>query len=85
MFSSLLLGPLAYFLWEALLPVCIRFTSTNAPEQKTTVLAGFCLRRAFLVPPSGQLEKAMATPSSVLAWRIPGMAEPGGLPSNGVA
>ena len=29
------------------------------------------------------LEKAMATHSSVLAWRIPGMAEPGGLPSMG--
>ena len=28
-------------------------------------------------------EKAMATHSSVLAWRIPGMAEPGGLPSLG--
>ena len=27
------------------------------------------------------LEKEMATYSSVLAWRIPGMAEPGGLPS----
>ena len=27
------------------------------------------------------MEKAMATHSSVLAWRIPGMAEPGGLPS----
>ena len=26
------------------------------------------------------LEKGMATHSSVLAWRIPGMAEPGGLP-----
>ena len=29
------------------------------------------------------LEKDMATHSSVLAWRIPGMAEPGGLPSVG--
>ena len=29
------------------------------------------------------LEKEMATPSSVLAWRIPGMVEPGGLPSVG--
>ena len=29
------------------------------------------------------LEKEMATHSSVLAWRIPGMAEPGGLPSLG--
>ena len=29
------------------------------------------------------LEKEMATHSSVLAWRIPEMAEPGGLPSMG--
>ena len=29
------------------------------------------------------LEKAMATHSSVLAWKIPGMEEPGGLPSMG--
>ena len=29
------------------------------------------------------LEKEMATDSSVLAWRIPGMGEPGGLPSMG--
>ena len=27
------------------------------------------------------LEKEMATYSSILAWRIPGMGEPGGLPS----
>ena len=29
------------------------------------------------------LEKEMATHSSVLAWRIPGTGEPGGLPSVG--
>ena len=29
------------------------------------------------------LQKEMATHSSVLAWRIPGMGEPGGLPSMG--
>ena len=29
------------------------------------------------------LEKEMATHSSVLAWSIPGMREPGGLPSMG--
>ena len=29
------------------------------------------------------LEKEMATHSSVLAWRIPGMGEPGGLSSIG--
>ena len=30
-----------------------------------------------------ELEKEMATLSSVLAWRIPGTGEPGGLPSMG--
>ena len=30
------------------------------------------------------LEKEMATHSSVLAWRIPGAGEPGGLPSMGL-
>ena len=29
------------------------------------------------------LEKVMETHSSVLAWRIPGMGEPGGLPLRG--
>ena len=30
------------------------------------------------------LEKKMATHSSILAWRIPGTEEPGGLPSVGL-
>ena len=30
-----------------------------------------------------RVEKEIATHSSVLAWRIPGMGEPGGLPSMG--
>ena len=29
------------------------------------------------------LKKEMATHSSILAWRIPGTEEPGGLPSTG--
>ena len=29
------------------------------------------------------LEKEMVTHSSILAWKIPGMEEPGGLPSMG--
>ena len=33
--------------------------------------------------PGYELEKEMATHSSVLAWRIPGTGEPGGLPSMG--
>ena len=35
----------------------------------------------FFTP--GYLEKEMATHSSVLAWRIPGTGERGGLPSMG--
>ena len=34
--------------------------------------------------PFHALEKEMAAHSSVLAWRIPGTAEPGGLPSMGL-
>ena len=30
-----------------------------------------------------EMEKEMATHSGILAWRIPGTAEPGGLPSMG--
>ena len=33
--------------------------------------------------PFNALENEMATHSSVLAWRIPGMGKPGGLPSMG--
>ena len=29
------------------------------------------------------LEKEMTTHSSILAWKLPGMEEPGGLPSTG--
>ena len=32
---------------------------------------------------NSDMEKEMATHSSVLAWRIPGTEEPGGLPSMG--
>ena len=38
----------------------------------------------FRVPALNYLEKAMAPHSSTLAWKIPGMAEPGGLPSMGL-
>ena len=36
-----------------------------------------------MYPLVSALEKEMATHSSVLAWRIPGTGEPGGLPSMG--
>ena len=35
------------------------------------------------IPLECALEKEMATYSSILAWKIPGMGEPGGLPSMG--
>ena len=44
-----------------------------------TQLSDFTFTFQFLA-----LEKEMATHSSVLAWRIPGTGEPGGLPSMGL-
>ena len=35
------------------------------------------------IPSGSEVEKHMATPSSVLAWRIPWTEEPGGLQSMG--
>ena len=40
----------------------------------------FCIS----VPYNEKVEKEMATHSSILAWRIPGTGEPGGLPSTGL-
>ena len=42
---------------------------------------GTCSQRMSFF--SLEQEKEMATHSSVLAWRIPGTEEPGGLPSMG--
>ena len=47
--------------------------------QSRTRLSNFTFTRHFHA-----LEKEMATHSSVLAWRIPGTGEPGGLPSLGL-
>ena len=44
-----------------------------------TQLSDFTFPFPFLA-----FEKEMATHSSVLAWRIPGTGEPGGLPSMGL-
>ena len=46
--------------------------------QSRTRLSDFTLTFHFHA-----LEKEMATHSSILAWRIPGSGEPGGLPSMG--
>ena len=49
------------------------------------VLRNYCLKELcqFSLLPVVYLEKEMATHSSVLAWRIPGMGEPGWLLSTG--
>ena len=48
-------------------------------KKRHKVNRGVSLFVCFYYP----LEKEIATHSSVLAWRIPGMVEPGGLPSMG--
>ena len=51
---------------------------------KSRVLKLLCETNCYLeADPQNWMEKEMATHSSVLAWRIPGTGEPGGLPSMG--
>ena len=52
---------------------------TEEPGGSQTRLSDFTFTFHFHA-----LEKEMATHSSALAWRIPGMGEPGGLPSMGL-
>ena len=47
------------------------------------LLVVVCLKGLKEVGPGVLAEKAVATHSSILAWRIPGTVEPGGLPSMG--
>ena len=62
-------------------------TSPHSPRSllQTTLISGSFWEPTNLTCSSlsRQLEKEMATHSSVLAWRIPGIGEPGGLPSMG--
>ena len=53
-------------------------TAVHGVAEGQTPLSGFTFTFHFHA-----LEKEMATHSSVLAWRIPGTGEPGGLPSMG--
>ena len=52
--------------------------AVHGVEKSWTQLSNFTFTFHF-----HELEKEMATHSSVLAWRIPGTAEPGRLPSMG--
>ena len=55
------------------------WAAVHGVTKSQTQLSNFTLTFHF-----NALEKEMATHSSVFAWRIPGMAEPGGLPSMGL-
>ena len=55
-----------------------RWTAVHGVTKSRTPLSDFTFTFHFHA-----LEKEMATHSSVLAWRIPGAGEPGGLPSRG--
>ena len=54
------------------------WAAVHEDSRSQTRLSDFTFTSRFHV-----LEKEMATYSSVLAWRIPGTGEPGGLPSMG--
>ena len=55
-----------------------RWATVHGVAKSRTQLSNFTFSFHFHA-----LEKEMATHSSVLAWRIPGMEEPGGLQSMG--
>ena len=52
-------------------------------DHESTAYHNFGGKLIYIVKFTDVKEKEMATHSSVLAWRIPGMGEPGGLPSMG--
>ena len=70
--------PLQYFCLENLLDGGAWQAAVHGVAKSQTRLSDFT--SSFHLH---ALEKEMATHSSVLAWRTPGMAGPGGLPSLG--
>ena len=70
--------PLQYFCLEDPMDGGAWKAAVHGVDEGRTRLSDFTFTFHFHA-----LEKEMATHSSVLAWRIPGMREPGGLPSMG--
>ena len=70
--------PLQYSCLENLMDGGAWWAAVHGAAKSQTQLSDFTFTFHFPA-----LEKEMATHSSVLAWRIPGMGEPGGLPSMG--
>ena len=69
------LSPMIWFPWDIVLIDLMWYS-----QDKSLFLFP---NNELVVPLYSKMEKEMATHSSVLAWRIPGMGEPGGLPSLG--
>ena len=70
--------PLQYFCLESPVDGGAWWAAVHVVAKSQTRLSNFTFTFHFHA-----LEKGMATHSSVLAWRIPGTGEPGGLPSIG--
>ena len=71
--------PLQYSCLETPMEGAVWWAAVHEVAESWTRLSDFTF--TFYFP---ALEKEMATHSSVLAWRIPGTGEPGGLPSMGL-
>ena len=65
-------------LWKLVMDTETWRAAVHGVTKSWTQLSDFAFTSHFHA-----LEKEMATHSSVLAWRIPGTGEPGGLPSMG--
>ena len=72
-------NPLQYSCMENPIDGGAWWAAVHGVAQSQTRLSNFTFTFHFHA-----LEKEMATHSSVLAWRIPGTGEPGGLPSMGL-